>query len=99
SRPPAPSPRGTDAGTGSITLPDESQIIPYTVTDVDNLSSTAFIMLPGMKDQRPALKSSAPLEVVSGQQLTMDLQQLVVVRAGKTPRLTQDAKVQAVASN
>jgi hypothetical protein len=96
---PAPTARVSGTGTVSITLSDESQIIPYTVTDVDKLSSTAFIMLPGLKEQRPALKSSAPLEVVSGQQLTMDLQQLVVVRSGKTPRITQDAKVQAVASN
>ncbi|WLQ08341.1 Ig-like domain-containing protein [Arthrobacter oryzae] len=96
---PVPTARVSGAGTVSVTLSDESQIIPYTVTDVDKLSSTAFIMLPGLKEQRPALKSSIPLEVVSGQQLTMDLRQLVVVRSGKTPRITQDAKVQAVASN
>lgn len=96
---PAPTARVTGTGTVSVTLGDEAQIIPYTVTDVDGLSSTAFIMLPGLKDQGPALRSSAPLEVVSGQLLTMNLQELVVVRAGKTPRITQDTKVQAVASN
>ena len=96
---PAPTARVTGDGTVSVTLTDDPQLIPYTVTDVDKLSSTAFIMLPGLKDQAPALKSSAPLEVVSGQQLTLNLQELVVVRAGKTPRITQDTKVQAVASN
>lgn len=96
---PAPTARVSGTGTVSVTLGDEAQIIPYTVTDVDKLSSTAFIMLPGLKNQGPALKSSAPLEVVSGQQLTMNLEELVVVRAGKSPRITQDTKVQAVASN
>lgn len=96
---PAPTARASGTGTVSVTLGDQAQLIPYTATDVDGLSSTAFIMVPGLKDQSPALKSSAPLEVISGQKLTLNLQELVVVRAGKTPRLTQDTKVQAVASN
>lgn len=80
-------------------LESQPQIIAYTVTDVDKLSSTAFIVVPGLQGQAPALRSTAPLEVVSGQQLTMNLRDLVVVRAGKSPRITQDTKVQAVASN
>lgn len=95
----APTARVTGAGTVTVTLSDTPQIIPYTVTDVDALSSTAFILVPGLKDQSPVLRSSAPLEVISGQQLTMNLQELLVVRAGKSPRITQDTKVQAVASN
>lgn len=96
---PAPTARVSGGGTVSVTLADGPQLIPYTVTDVDNLTSTAFIMLPGLKDQSPALKSSAPMEAVSGQQLTLNLADLVVVRAGKAARITQDTKVQAVASN
>ncbi|GAA5194266.1 Ig-like domain-containing protein [Arthrobacter gyeryongensis] len=98
---PQPSPTASLSGAGTVIvkLTDDAQIIPYTVTDVDNLTSTAFILVPGLKDQSPALKSSTPLEIVSGQQLTMNLKDLVVVRPGKTPRITQDSKVQAIASN
>ncbi|MDZ4352518.1 MAG: Ig-like domain-containing protein [Arthrobacter sp.] len=96
-----------DAPTASISAPGkvavqlggQPQIIAYTVTDIDNLSSTAFILVPGLDGQAPALRSTAPLEVVSGQQLTLNLQELVVVRPGRSPRITQDSKVQAVASN
>ena len=86
-------------GKVSVRLGDQPQIIAYTVTDIDNLSSTAFILVPGLDGQAPALRSTAPLEVVSGQQLTLNLQDLVVVRPGKSPRITQDSKVQAVASD
>ncbi|RAM36361.1 hypothetical protein DBZ45_15670 [Arthrobacter globiformis] len=86
-------------GKVSVRLESQPQIIAYTVTDVDKLSSTAFIVVPGLQGQAPALRSTAPLDVVSGQQLTMNLRDLVVVRAGKSPRITQDTKVQAVASN
>ncbi|MET3935703.1 hypothetical protein ABIE00_003749 [Arthrobacter sp. OAP107] len=83
----------------SVRLESRPQIIAYTVTDIDRLSSTAFILVPGLEGQAPALRSTAPLEVVSGQQLTLNLPDLVVVRPGKSPRITQDSKVQAVASN
>ena len=86
-------------GKVSVRLADQPQIIAYTVTDIDNLSSTAFILVPGLEGQAPALRSTAPLEVLSGRQLTLNLQDLVVVRPGKSPRITQDSKVQAVASN
>jgi hypothetical protein len=83
----------------AVRLQNQPQIIAYTVTDIDKLSSTAFILVPGLDGQAPALRNTAPLEVVSGRQLTMNLKDLVVVRPGKSPRITQDSKVQAVASN
>lgn len=86
-------------GKVAVRLQSQPQIIAYTVTDIDKLSSTAFIVVPGLEGQAPALRSTAPLEVVSGQQLSMNLRDLVVVRPGKSPRITQDSKVQAVASN
>lgn len=86
-------------GKVAVRLQSQPQIIAYTVNDMDKLSSTAFIVVPGLEGQAPALRSTAPLEVVSGQQLTLNLRDLVVVRPGKSPRITQDSKVQAVASN
>ncbi|WP_157365222.1 Ig-like domain-containing protein [Arthrobacter sp. QXT-31] len=95
----APTASVSAPGKVTVRLESQPQIVAYTVTDMDKLSSTAFILVPGLDGQAPALKSTAPLEVVSGQQLTMNLQDLVVVRPGKSPRITQDSKVQAVASN
>lgn len=95
----APTASVSAPGKVSVRLTSQPQIIAYTVTDVDKLSSTAFIVVPGLEGQAPALRSTAPLEVVSGQQLTMKLEDLVVVRPGRSPRITQDTKVQAVASN
>ena len=42
-------------GKVSVRLESEPQIIAYTVTDVDKLSSTAFIVVPGLQGQAPAL--------------------------------------------
>lgn len=86
-------------GRVNITLLPAPRIIPYTVTDLDGLASTAFIHVPGTSEQRPALKSPAPLEVVSGAELAVDLGDAVVVRQGRTPRITVDSRVSAVAGN
>lgn len=86
-------------GSVNVTLLPGPRIIPYTVTDLDGLTSTAFIHVPGTSEQRPALKSPAPLEVVSGRELAIDLNDAVVVRQGRSPRLTVDSRVSAVAAN
>ncbi|WP_244250654.1 Ig-like domain-containing protein [Arthrobacter crystallopoietes] len=85
----------------TLTVPvrADTQIIAYTLEDVDSLTSTAFIVVPGNGDQRPALKEQQPLEVRSGEPLALDIGQLVAVREGRTPRLTQDDKVAAVAGS
>lgn len=79
-----------------VTLTDEAQVIPYTLTDIDGQKSTAFVLVPGSMEERPSLRSTAPLEVTSGERLILDLEKLVKVRSGRTPRITQDEKVRGV---
>ncbi|EMY33222.1 hypothetical protein D477_016055 [Arthrobacter crystallopoietes BAB-32] len=94
-----PSGRARLADDRTLTVPvlADTQIIPYTLEDMDGLDSTAFVVVPGNADQRPALASQEPLEVRSGEPLVLELGSLVTVREGRTPRLTQDDKVAAVA--
>lgn len=83
----------------NVQLLPEAQTIPYTVTDIDGLQATAFIHIPGSANQPPALRDTATQEVMSGEELVLDLTELVVVREGRQVQLTDDAKVTAVASN
>ncbi|MFF1384443.1 Ig-like domain-containing protein [Arthrobacter sp. NPDC058288] len=86
-------------GSVNVTLSPKARIIPYTVTDPDGLGATAFIRVPGTSEQRPALKDSTPLEVVSGKVLTVDLDSLVLTRKDRAPRITVDSRVSAVAGS
>ncbi|MEP7191349.1 MAG: Ig-like domain-containing protein [Actinomycetota bacterium] len=80
-----------------VTLTDARQILPYTVTDVDANTAMAFIRVPGLADLRPTLKPGlAPVTIKNGATLTVRLSDYVLVAAGKTARLTQAEKVQAL---
>lgn len=78
-----------------LVVPVESnpQIITYRLTDADDLTSYAFVIVPGSGEARPALRSDAPLEVTAGEDLALDVGELVVVRDGRSPRITEDSKV------
>ncbi|MGV8908716.1 MAG: Ig-like domain-containing protein [Propionicimonas sp.] len=79
-----------------VALTEARQILPYTVTDVDGNTATAFIRVPGLSDLRPTLKPGlAPVPIKSGATLTVRLSDYVLVASGKTARLTQAEKVQA----
>ncbi|WP_458116805.1 Ig-like domain-containing protein [Arthrobacter sp. D2-10] len=88
-----------DTSIVNVQLLPQAQTIPYTVTDIDGLSATAFIHVPGSANQPPALLNTGTQEVMSGEELVLDLTELVVVREGRSVQLTDDAKVTAVASN
>lgn len=92
-------PGEADTSIVNVQLQPEAQTIPYTVTDIDGLSATAFIHVPGTANQPPALLDASTQEVMSGEELTLDLTELVVVREGRQVQLTDDAKVTAVASD
>jgi len=89
----------TVSPSGTLTIPvlPDPRVVAYTVTDPDQNTATAFVRVPGSAGARPALRSDLkPLEVVSGQELRIDLRDDVVVAAGRTVRITQAEKVSAL---
>lgn len=74
---------------GSVEVPvaKANQLILYTVTDGDSLTSSAALFVPGTDSLVPTLKSTEPLQVESGKQLRINLDDLVLVRPGHTPKV------------
>ncbi|MFI2293831.1 Ig-like domain-containing protein [Isoptericola sp. NPDC019571] len=86
----------TADGALEVPLTRSRQVITYTVTDVDGLTAKAFVVVPGMESTKPILKpGQAPLEVVSGETLDVDIADHVLVVEGRTPRLTTEDQVTA----
>lgn len=86
----------TDDGELEVTLARSRQVVTYTVTDVDGLTGKAFVVVPGMESTKPILKpGQAPLEVLSGESLDIDITDHVLVVEGRTPRLTTEDQVSA----
>ncbi|WP_229791062.1 Ig-like domain-containing protein [Zhihengliuella salsuginis] len=75
------------------------QIVAYTLTDPDGLTSTAFVHVPGTGEARPILRSDLALEVTAGEALPIDLEDIVLVRDGRTPRLTTEDSVSSMPEN
>ncbi|MFD6139287.1 Ig-like domain-containing protein [Promicromonospora sp. NPDC060271] len=88
--------RVTEEGAIEVQLTQSSQVITYTVTDMDGLDAKAFVRVPG--DQaRPHLKPGLePLKATSGEPLTIDLADYVVVRKDHEPRITEEKNVKAL---
>lgn len=83
-------------GTLDITLDTARRVVLYTVTDVDGLTSSAVVTVPGTADRRPVVDPGAPaVEVVAGRTVEVALADHVVVRDGRTPNLTFGNTVQA----
>ncbi|MFP3714544.1 Ig-like domain-containing protein [Puerhibacterium sp. TATVAM-FAB25] len=79
-----------------VPLTGHPQVLTYTVTDVDGQTASAFVRVP-RDGQGPRLREPLPpLEVVTGEPLTLELADLVVVAEGRTPRLTAEDAVTAV---
>ncbi|HCJ55736.1 Ig-like domain-containing protein [Glutamicibacter arilaitensis] len=83
----------------AITATEDAQIIAYTLTDPDELTSTAFVHVPGTAGARPILRSGLNLQVEAGQELPLDLNDLVLVREGHSPRLTTEESVSSMPQN
>ncbi|MCC3277282.1 Ig-like domain-containing protein [Arthrobacter sp. zg-Y20] len=79
-----------------VDLTNEAQIIPYTAEDQDGGTSSAIIWVPGLSTQYPMLREGEPLEVQAGSTLDLNLKSLVVVRNGRTPRITTAEHVRAI---
>lgn len=84
-------------GVLTVPLTQDRQVITYTVTDVDGLTSRAFVKVPGLTEQIPQLRPGiAPLEVHAGESLPVDITDYVLVLEGRTPRLTEESKISAL---
>uniref|UniRef100_UPI00374F2F9A Ig-like domain-containing protein n=1 Tax=Psychromicrobium sp. YIM B11713 TaxID=3145233 RepID=UPI00374F2F9A len=93
---------GVSVGTGGnirVTLTKDPQLIPYTVTDVDGLKATAIIWVPGLGKQYPVLSKNDHLQVTAGKSATLDLNEWVKVRDGRSPKLTQADKIALIGSD
>ncbi|CAM3823180.1 Ig-like domain-containing protein [Smaragdicoccus niigatensis] len=86
-------------GVAEVTVADDPQVLLYTDTDSDGLKSSAFIHVPGKTSVGPTLKSRQPVEIPNNSTKTFDLDDLVVVRSGHSPRLTTEQKVTALHSD
>jgi hypothetical protein len=85
-----------------VTVQDDRQIIPFSVTHPDDSSarSYAFIWVPGFRDALPQLNRDAPrLEVASGESLTIELADHVLAVGGRAVRLTDSSTVRATHSD
>ncbi|SMQ75451.1 Ig-like domain-containing protein [Agreia sp. VKM Ac-1783] len=86
----------TVRGNGQLRIPltPESQIITYTVTDVDGQTASAFVFVPGLESAHPALKAGTkPIVVNSGETISIPLSDYVVTGNGESARITQADKV------
>ncbi|MFD6138765.1 Ig-like domain-containing protein [Promicromonospora sp. NPDC060271] len=87
----------TESNAIEVELTKDARVITYTVTDMDGLEAKAFVRVPG-NQARPHIKPGLdPLKAFSGDPLTIELGDYVVVREGHKPRITKDSTVKAVA--
>ena len=85
----AESPATVKGGTVTVPLADDRQIVLYTVTDSDGLSSRAAIVVPGREAIPPAINTGrGQARVKAGEPLTIRFTDWVVTRPGRTARLT-----------
>ncbi|MGY1551469.1 Ig-like domain-containing protein [Microbacterium sp. A588] len=89
-----------DDGKVRVTVGETLQLIRYTITDRDDLQTSAFIFVPASKDLRPDLNPAVePIEVVSGETKIVPLADYVTVAGGGRVMITEHAKVSAIHSN
>lgn len=83
-----------------ITLTEQPQLITYTITDVDDLTASAFIRVPSIDALPPTLiDSTAALVVDSGETVELPLAEYVRAAGNKRVVITEAAKVSAAHAN
>ncbi len=80
-----------------IAIGEEAQLITYSITDRDGLTTSAFVHVPSLAMLPPTLIASAkPVEVKSGETIEIPLGTYVQAAGGKKVVITEAAKVSAV---
>ena len=85
-------------GSIRVTVEDRRRIIPFRVTHPEDpdVSAYAFIWVPGRDDALPQLRRDAPeVEVKSGAEVVLDLEDYVIAASGRPVRITDAASVRA----
>lgn len=85
--------------TVTLTAGAAARVVTYTVTDADGLTASAFILVPGVGSQAPALVSEAPVEVTSGKTETFNLGSYVVTASGRAAIITEVEHVYGAHTN
>ncbi|WP_022868617.1 Ig-like domain-containing protein [Schaalia vaccimaxillae] len=66
--------------------------VVYTITDKDGLSASAVVFVPGIDRTRPMIdETRVPLEVRAGEDVTVDIKDFVLVRAGRTAHIVDES--------
>lgn len=79
-----------------ITLAKESQVVPYRVTDATEQSSFGFVYVAGTDSMPPVLDIEAvPVKVTAGEKASIKLDDVVVVRSGRTPKVARTDQITA----
>jgi hypothetical protein len=86
----------TESNMLEIQLTERAQVITYTVTDMDGLQAKAFVRVPGDQSRPHVKPGQGPLRATSGEPLTIDLAEYVVVREDREPRITEEGTVKAL---
>ncbi|MFD2797441.1 Ig-like domain-containing protein [Promicromonospora vindobonensis] len=86
----------TESSSLEVQLTESARVITYTVTDMDGLEAKAFVRVPGDQSRPHVKPGQGPLKATSGEPLTIDLAEYVVVREDRKPRITEEDTVKAV---
>lgn len=71
-----------------VTLKPDSQVVPYRITDRTDQTSFGFIFVFGTDNMPPILDTSqVPVEVKAGEPATIELDDVIVVRPGRSPKI------------
>ena len=93
---------GVRVAGGKLVVPvgDQRRVFLYSVTDPDGLTARAAVFVPARAGQPPRLRDDRfPLRVKAGETLTVRLADVVIVRDGRSPRVTSEAAVSAAAGS
>lgn len=94
----APNQEGVTVANNVVSIkPDKARrLVVYTITDQDGLTGSAVISVPGSERTRPKVdETKVPVEIRSGQEVTLNLNDYVIVREGRTPHVNDPSSVKA----